>query len=270
MAFVAGGAEQMMRTLPVPTTASPAVQSTAVPIALPPGSPAKPMKPMSQGSAPVPGPVATKPGSASVPTPATLYPDIIADGGGITINNKFVAFNGSIAINSTTIMPSSPETTTCRYTGSFTLKNVGGGSPASVGVNSFDVNTTVEQPQVGKIDSQGYGIPDLKPGATYPQTFYYDLKPGSYVIWLTIDPYHKLKQATPGVKQYHVQLNVTCDRGGSMQRMPGPAKSMGGASVKPGGTVNGAAPENPGSTKMLNPQPFPPKQGKTSNGNCHT
>lgn len=211
----------------------------------------------------VPGPVATKPGSAFVPTPATLYPDIIADGGGITINNKFVAFNGSIAINSTTIMPSSPGATACRYTGSFTLKNVGGGSPSSVGVNSFDVNTTVEQPQVGKIDSEGYSIPDLKPGATYPQPFRYDLKPGSYVIWLTIDPYHKLKQATPGVKQYHVQLNVTCDRGGSMQFMPGPAKSMGGASVKPGGTVNGAAPENPGSTKMLNLQPFPPKQGKT-------
>lgn len=178
-------------------------------------------------------PAAAKPGSATAPAPIAMNPDIVADGGGVHIGGTMAPFNGSAAINSRSMVALTPVERArnrdgaepCRFTGSFTLKNVGAGSPASVGLNGFDVYTWVEQPQgpqVGKIGNTGYFIPDLKPGATYPQNFSFDLRPGSYVFWLSIDPYHKLKQATPGNKTYHVQLNASCGITG-IQRMQVPA-----------------------------------------------
>ncbi len=176
------------------------------------------------------GPAATKPSYATAPAPITRLPDIVADGGGVNIAGRMAPFNGSVAINSMTMEPLTPIQRArsrngdqpCRFIGSFRLKNVGSGSAGATG---FDVYTWVEQPQgpqVGKISDTGYGIPDMHPGATYSQNFSFDLLPGSYVFWLSIDPMHRLKQATPGARQYHVQLNASCGIAG-MQRMRVPA-----------------------------------------------
>jgi hypothetical protein len=178
------------------------------------------------------GPVAAKPNPGVAHAPIARNPDIVADGGGVHIGSAFVAFNSTAAINSTTIIPQPrpprPERTpseVCRFIGSFTLRNVGSGSPSDVGVYNFDVYTWVEQPQgpqVGKMADTGYAIPDMKPGTTYSQNFSFDVKPGLYVFYLSIDPYHKLKQATPGTKQYRVQLRTSCGIG-AIRQMHTPA-----------------------------------------------
>ena len=60
------------------------------------------------------------------------------------------------------------------------------------------------------------------------------------------------------------QLKIDRGTGANQLKFEKGAKSKAAGSIGDG-SVNGAAPANPGSTKMLNPQPLPPKQGKTGN-----
>jgi len=195
------------------------------------------------------GPAAASPGGAAAPAP---LPDIVTDGGGIHVANTFAPFNGTVAINSTTMSPLTPAQRArnrgeqpCSFTGSFTLKNVGGSRADSV-----DVYTWVEQPQgpqVGKIGDMGYSNPPLMPGGTYSWTFAQHLAPGSYVFWLVIDPQNRLKQATPGPKKYQVRLLASCGIAG-MPRMTAPnalapaANGIGGAPLRVQSAIPGRPP----------------------------
>lgn len=118
----------------------------------------------------------------------------------------------------------------------------------------FDVYTMADSQHGVRLMNTSYSIPGMAAGASYSQSFQLDLAPDIYSVILVIDPYHKLKQATQNAKKYLMKkIKASCDGANSVLHMPASAGAT------------GAAPTNPGSSRMLNPQPLPPKQGKTGN-----
>ncbi len=179
------------------------------------------------GAAPVPAAntavaPAFHPGAPSptVPTPRTLMPEIVADG--MTIGGIFMAFtNGNpVNVRSTLMMPTASSPSACRFSGTFQLKNTGGGAAPM-----FDVSMMADSQQGVRSNNTGYSISGMAAGASYTQSIQLDLAPDTYSVILDVDPYHKLKQSTQAAKKYLVKINASCGTtsiGGGVRKKPAP------------------------------------------------
>ena len=190
-------ADQMQQRRVLPGTApAPAANATVAP-ALHPGAPA-----------------------SAIPTPRTLMPEIIAEG--MTISGMFTAFNNGNPVNvrSTVMMPTASSPSACRFSGTFQLKNTGGGAAPM-----FDVYTMADSQHGVRSMKTGYSIPGMAAGASYTQSFQLDLAPDTYSVILDVDPDHKLKQATQNPRKYLVKINASCGTtsiGGGVRKKPAP------------------------------------------------
>jgi type VI protein secretion system component Hcp len=178
---------------------------------------------------------APSPGAAVTHTPSTLNADLVVDGNGVLIGGRFAKFGTTAGIVSTSMVPLTPiqrakrVPQACHFTGSFTMKNIGGR-----GADGVDVDVWVDQPQgpqVGKIWSSGFGNPPLAPGASYSWYPAFDLQPGSYVYHLVVDRKHLNRQ-------FAVNLVASCGFGEAPQmNAPALAPAQGAGGVAPAGGI---------------------------------
>jgi hypothetical protein len=177
-------------------------------------------------------------------------PDVMLEGGGVTIGSTYLPYVSSGPPNvHSAVMINSPNGRSglgCRFPVSFKLKNIGG-APTPY---SFDVYFSVIQgpPFVTgqpAITSVGFAMNQLNPGAIGSENSGFDILPGSYGFYLTVDPHHRFKQAGPSDRGWLFAFKVTC---GSGVFAPQPSVPAGhivapGAAIGPGS--NGIRPAQP-------------------------
>jgi len=265
IAFVASGAEQMMRALPaVQSTAAP----TAVPVTKPPGPP---IRPMSLGPAGVPAS-----GMKQPQTNAGLAPDIVIDGG-ITIGGKLVPLNGAT--------PVSISSTNCSLPFQFPLKNIG-----NKGLSNFTISMKMKSEQNQSLVYDGpLGGLSLAPGAIYKETHNgsgLNLVSGTtYLLTVDTDFEHAMRKDVSRGHVYSVRFTPNC--GPTPSPIPGgtpgmrptqrpPGQSMGGgmrmgSALTPGAQSSEPSPIHPqgGGLRMgsaLRPATQPPAQPPQGHG----